>query len=165
MDGQVKEGTGALGPEWQPAQCRVGTLEGGEVSRVYLGSDGFMVPLVTEQEKGKRREKGKRKRQDQGRKGKRSGDKGGAEGASRFRGHASGGRKTQGQAPGFLRAGVRGRWLPLEKPGACPWVFALAHKRGMHPPWDRDAGFPVDRRRGGSIMIPSERVALFGQPR
>ena len=48
--------SGALKPAWQAADCKARTPAGGEVSRVYLGVDGFMVPLLTEPEKRKRRE-------------------------------------------------------------------------------------------------------------
>jgi hypothetical protein len=55
--------SGALKPTWQARDCRVKTPEGKrggealhEVSRVYLGVDGFMTPQVTETEKRKRRE-------------------------------------------------------------------------------------------------------------
>jgi hypothetical protein len=49
--------SGALKPGWQAKDCKVKTPAGNEVSRVYLGVDGFMVPLLTEDEKRKRREK------------------------------------------------------------------------------------------------------------
>ena len=44
-------------PLWQAKDCKVQTPAGKEVSRVYLGIDGFMVPLLTDEEKRKRREK------------------------------------------------------------------------------------------------------------
>jgi len=62
----AKAKSGALGPHWKARQCKVRTAAGREVSRVYLGADGFMVPLVTEQEKRKRREQEKRKRRKRG---------------------------------------------------------------------------------------------------
>jgi hypothetical protein len=49
--------SGALKPRWQAKDCKVKTPEGTEVSRVYLGIDGFTVPTVTDEEKRKRREK------------------------------------------------------------------------------------------------------------
>ncbi len=49
--------SGALKPDWQAKDCKVKTPAGDEVSRVYLGVDGFTVPLLTEDEKRKRREK------------------------------------------------------------------------------------------------------------
>ena len=48
--------SGALTPNWQARDCRVITPEGKEVSRTYLGVDGFMTPQITETEKCKRRE-------------------------------------------------------------------------------------------------------------
>lgn len=49
--------SGALKPTWQAQDCKVKTPEGKEVSRVYLGIDGFMTPQITEPEKKARREK------------------------------------------------------------------------------------------------------------
>ena len=49
--------SGALKPLWQAKDCKVETPAGKEVSRVYLGVDGFTVPLLTDEEKRKRREK------------------------------------------------------------------------------------------------------------
>lgn len=49
--------SGALKPRWQAHECKVKTPAGQEVSRVYLGVDGFMVPMLTDQEKRQRREK------------------------------------------------------------------------------------------------------------
>ena len=49
--------SGALKPQWQARDCKVKTPAGQEVSRVYLGIDGFMVPILTEEEKCKRRQK------------------------------------------------------------------------------------------------------------
>jgi hypothetical protein len=49
--------SGALKPLWQAKDCKVETPAGKEVSRVYLGVDGFFVPLLTEEEKRKRRVK------------------------------------------------------------------------------------------------------------
>lgn len=48
--------SGALKPGWRAADCKVRTPEGKEVSRVYVGTDGFMVPVLTDAEKRKRRE-------------------------------------------------------------------------------------------------------------
>ena len=48
--------SGALQPGWQATDCKVNTPQDKEVSRVYLGIDGFMTPQVTEAEKIKRRE-------------------------------------------------------------------------------------------------------------
>lgn len=47
--------SGALKPLWQAEDCKARTPEGKEVSRVYLGIDGFMTPQITETEKLKRR--------------------------------------------------------------------------------------------------------------
>jgi hypothetical protein len=54
---------GELQPEWTAEECR--TAEG--VSRMYLGCDGVQVPLVTEEEKQKRRTKIREKRRRRGR--------------------------------------------------------------------------------------------------
>jgi hypothetical protein len=59
-----------LGPDWMAKDCKVLHPQGQEVSRVYLGSDGFMVPLVTDQEKQQRRQKTKQKWQKRGMKAK-----------------------------------------------------------------------------------------------
>jgi hypothetical protein len=48
--------SGALQPGWQAQDCKVKTPAGQEVSRVYLGVDGFTTPNVTESEKCKRRQ-------------------------------------------------------------------------------------------------------------
>jgi hypothetical protein len=48
--------SGELKPGWRAKDCKVTTPEGKEVSRAYLGVDGFTVPTVTDQEKRKRRE-------------------------------------------------------------------------------------------------------------
>jgi hypothetical protein len=48
--------SGALEPGWRAKDCKVKTPEGQEVSRAYLGVDGFTVPTVAEQEKRRRRE-------------------------------------------------------------------------------------------------------------
>jgi hypothetical protein len=62
--------SGELSPDWMAKECIVINPQGQEVSRVYMGSDGFMVPLVTDLEKRKRRDKVKQKRQKRGRKAK-----------------------------------------------------------------------------------------------
>jgi hypothetical protein len=62
--------SGALGPDWLAKDCKVVSPQGREVWRVYLGSDGFMTPLVTDAQKPKRRTKVKEKRQKRGRKAK-----------------------------------------------------------------------------------------------
>jgi hypothetical protein len=49
--------SGALKPQWRATGCKVQTPAGQEISRVYLGIDGFMVPLLTDAEKRKRRDK------------------------------------------------------------------------------------------------------------
>ena len=56
--------SGRLPVNWSAVDCR---LESG-ATRVYFGSDGVMVPLVTEVEKKGRRQKSKEKRQRRGRK-------------------------------------------------------------------------------------------------
>ncbi|HVX57309.1 MAG TPA: hypothetical protein VHA37_06250 [Candidatus Saccharimonadales bacterium] len=54
---------GELASDWQASDCRT---ESG-TTRVYLGADGVMVPLITDGEKKKRREKVRQKRQRSGR--------------------------------------------------------------------------------------------------
>jgi len=54
---------GKLEPPWTAEECR--TAEG--ISRVYLGCDGVKLPLVTEEEKQKRRVKIREKRRQRGR--------------------------------------------------------------------------------------------------
>lgn len=49
--------SGTLKPQWKAGDCRVRTPEGKEVSRVYLGVDGFMAPVLTDAEKAGRRRK------------------------------------------------------------------------------------------------------------
>lgn len=56
--------TGQLPVDWSAADCRTATGK----TRVYFGSDGVMVPLVTDAEKRLRRQKVKAKRQRRGRK-------------------------------------------------------------------------------------------------
>ena len=48
--------SGALLPGWQARDCKTITPRGREVSRVYLGIDGFTTPQITDAEKQKRRE-------------------------------------------------------------------------------------------------------------
>ncbi len=48
--------SGAVAPRWKAKDCLVKTPEGKEVSRLYVGIDGFTVPTVTDAEKRKRRE-------------------------------------------------------------------------------------------------------------
>jgi hypothetical protein len=55
---------GVLAPDWEAKDCQT---ESG-ATRVYLGADGVMVPLVTDAEKQKRRTAVKKKRQQCGRK-------------------------------------------------------------------------------------------------
>lgn len=55
---------GLLAPDWDAGDCRT---ESG-TTRVYLGADGVMVPLITDAEKQKRRAAVKQKRQQRGRK-------------------------------------------------------------------------------------------------
>jgi len=62
------EVSGQLGPLWMAAQCKVLAPDGKEVTRVYMGCDGFMAPLVTEVEKQKRLAKVKLRRQKRGKK-------------------------------------------------------------------------------------------------
>jgi hypothetical protein len=54
---------GKLAPDWEGRDCRTES----DTTRVYLGADGVMVPLVTDAEKQKRRAAVKRKRQRRGR--------------------------------------------------------------------------------------------------
>ena len=64
------EASGQLGPVWMAAQCKGLNPDGKVVTRVYMGCDGFMVPLVTEVEKQKRLAKVKQRRQKRGKKAK-----------------------------------------------------------------------------------------------
>jgi hypothetical protein len=56
--------SGRLSLGWSAADCKTE----GEATRIYLGSDGVMVPLVTEAEKMSRRAKVKEKRRRRGKK-------------------------------------------------------------------------------------------------
>jgi hypothetical protein len=58
--------SGALLPDWRAGDCVTKTPEGKEVTRVYLGSDAFTIPLITDGEKQGRRKKVKEKRQKRG---------------------------------------------------------------------------------------------------
>jgi hypothetical protein len=62
--------SGQLALEWSAADCRVDPKKPISPTRVYLGSDGVMVPLVTDAEKVARRTQIKQKRQRRGRKAK-----------------------------------------------------------------------------------------------
>lgn len=55
---------GQLAPDWEASECRTES----NTTRVYLGADGVMVPMVTDAEKQKRRAAVKKKRQQRGRK-------------------------------------------------------------------------------------------------
>jgi hypothetical protein len=59
------ERSGTLPLPWSAGDCKA---EPDAPSRVYLGSDGVMVPMVTAQEKAKRRQKTRQKRRRRGRK-------------------------------------------------------------------------------------------------
>jgi hypothetical protein len=56
--------SGRIDPGWTAADCQSPE----RTTRIYLGCDGVMVPLVTEVEKQKRRQKVKEKRRKRGRK-------------------------------------------------------------------------------------------------
>jgi hypothetical protein len=58
--------SGQLAVGWSARDCETET----KTTRVYLGSDGVLVPLVTDAEKKSRRQKVKEKRQRRGRKAK-----------------------------------------------------------------------------------------------
>jgi hypothetical protein len=60
--------SGQLALEWSAADCRVEPKGAKSPTRVYLGSDGVMVPLVTDAEKVSRRTKVKEKRRRRGKK-------------------------------------------------------------------------------------------------
>ena len=57
--------SGQLPLDWSAADCKVETEA---TTRIYFGSDGVMVPLVTDAEKTTRRQKIKEKRRRRGRK-------------------------------------------------------------------------------------------------
>ena len=56
--------SGRLPLDWSAADCKIEE----ETTRIYLGSDGVMVPLVTDAEKLSRRQKVKQKRRRRGKK-------------------------------------------------------------------------------------------------
>ena len=56
--------SGQLRVEWSATDCRTDA----KTTRLYVGSDGVMVPLVTDAEKATRREKVKQKRRHRGKK-------------------------------------------------------------------------------------------------
>lgn len=60
--------SGRLVLDWSAADCRVDPKVATSPTRVYLGSDGVMVPLVTDAEKTARRQKIKQKRRKRGKK-------------------------------------------------------------------------------------------------
>jgi hypothetical protein len=57
--------SGQLPLDWSAADCKIGSQK---TTRIYLGSDGVMVPLVTDAEKASRRQKIKQKRRRRGKK-------------------------------------------------------------------------------------------------
>jgi len=59
---------GTLPISWSAADCHVDLHDAASATRVYLGSDGVKVPLVTDAEKKTRRRKIKEKRQRSGKK-------------------------------------------------------------------------------------------------
>ena len=65
LAGQEKD---AIAVTWHPEDCVLPGGENPEKTRVYTGCDGVMVPVVTEAEKVKRREKVKAKRRRRGKK-------------------------------------------------------------------------------------------------
>jgi hypothetical protein len=60
--------SGQLAVEWSAADCRVDPKAATSPTRLYLGSDGVMVPVVTDAEKLSRRAQVKQKRRRRGRK-------------------------------------------------------------------------------------------------
>ena len=62
--------SGQLALGWSAADCRVDPKAATSPTRVYVGSDGVMVPLVTDVEKVSRRTKIKAKRRRRGKKAK-----------------------------------------------------------------------------------------------
>ena len=61
-------GQGTLPSTWTAADCLVEPGTAGSPTRIYFGCDGVMAPMVTAEEKVKRRAKVKAKRQRRGRK-------------------------------------------------------------------------------------------------
>jgi hypothetical protein len=57
--------SGQLPLDWSAADCKTAAEK---TTRIYLGSDGVMVPLVTDTEKASRRQKIKQKRRQRGKK-------------------------------------------------------------------------------------------------
>ncbi len=49
--------SGALKPAWQAEDCKARTPQGQDITRMFLGIDGFTTPRITEKEKKARREK------------------------------------------------------------------------------------------------------------
>lgn len=60
--------SGDLPPSWTVADCKTPTPAGQERTRIYIGSDAFTIPLVTQAEKDQRRKKIKERRQKRGKK-------------------------------------------------------------------------------------------------
>jgi hypothetical protein len=58
----------ALPVNWSATECRVDPKDTTSPTRLYMGSDGVMVPMVTDQEKQARREAIKQKRRRRGKK-------------------------------------------------------------------------------------------------
>jgi hypothetical protein len=59
---------GDLPPTWTVADCQTQTPQGQPVTRIYVGSDAFTMPLITQAEKEARRKKIREKRQKRGKK-------------------------------------------------------------------------------------------------
>jgi hypothetical protein len=62
--------SGALPLPWSAADCKIASEAATTTTRIYLGSDGVMVPLVTDAEKKQRRGAIKQKRRLRGKKAK-----------------------------------------------------------------------------------------------
>jgi hypothetical protein len=62
---QQAQAAGKLPPTWKAAEC---VVEGADGARVYVGLDGVQVPVITDEEKQKRRRKIREKRRRRGRK-------------------------------------------------------------------------------------------------
>ena len=58
--------SGRLAASWTAGEAKVVMPDGSQTTRVYQGTDGVMVPTVTEAEKQKRREKQAAKRRERG---------------------------------------------------------------------------------------------------
>ena len=63
---QAAQRSDAVRPSLAASGCSVSREDGGSTTRVYLGVDGVLVPVVTESEKKKRREKVVQKRRERG---------------------------------------------------------------------------------------------------